>query len=281
MNVHMTAKRIYLQASARGAGARTGREGALTPSQQLTSRRWTAFPQFTVTATCHCNVQAAQEAFASGQVAVGKDLQATARSHGDAASSARRRANASAFKWVLAVCPGCHGVLPPRLACLPACCSGLWCCGALSGPFRLNHLPTDQPHCMCIACAACRSTNASVTNTFTLDLHGQHVDEVLASLERSGDWHSACCACCARQRGVCVCVCWLQQYFVAIDACHARAPPSYVPHLAPQVSGDPWGAGPPGGGAVAGHHWCRAAQVGWQGGHVHTCLAKQHCMPCG
>lgn len=53
-------------------------------------------------------------------------LQATARVHGDAASEARRRANASAF----------------------------------------------------------RSTNAAVQNTFTLDLHGQHVDEALASLER-------------------------------------------------------------------------------------------------
>jgi DNA-nicking Smr family endonuclease len=29
-----------------------------------------------------------------------------------------------------------------------------------------------------------RSTNASVLNTFTLDLHGQHVEEALQSLER-------------------------------------------------------------------------------------------------
>ena len=58
-------------------------------------------------------MQAAQEAFASGQVAVGKELQATARSHGDAASSARRRANASAFKCVVYCISVASACCPP------------------------------------------------------------------------------------------------------------------------------------------------------------------------
>lgn len=52
-----------------------------------------------------------------------------------------------------------------------------------------------------------RSTNTSVMNTFTLDLHGQHVDEALASLER---WEplgpsrgSGCQACGAFSRPLC------------------------------------------------------------------------------
>ena len=43
-------------------------------------------------------VQAAEQALAGGQVALAKELAATARSHALAASSARRRANQSAFR---------------------------------------------------------------------------------------------------------------------------------------------------------------------------------------
>lgn len=49
-----------------------------------------------------------------------------------------------------------------------------------------------------------RSTNAGVRNSFTLDLHGQHVDEALASLERCVGWpassRSACFVSAARGR---------------------------------------------------------------------------------
>ncbi len=42
--------------------------------------------------------QAAQEAFDKGQPALARELQATARSHADAAAAARRRANTSAYR---------------------------------------------------------------------------------------------------------------------------------------------------------------------------------------
>lgn len=123
-------------------------------------------------------LQAAQEAFAQGKAALGKELAATARSHGDAAAEARRRANASAFR-----CQACW-------AC--ACRRRLWRRPVLdlhTAPFRLHICPVVcrcQPcrRCPTLPPTPCRSTNAAVLNTFTLDLHGQHVDEALASLER-------------------------------------------------------------------------------------------------
>ncbi len=45
-------------------------------------------------------------------------------------------------------------------------------------------LPAARYHHPRIFLPPCSSTNSSLLNTFTLDLHGQHVDEALASLER-------------------------------------------------------------------------------------------------
>lgn len=59
-------------------------------------------------------------------------------------------------------------------------------------------LPAKSPACLpTYLRIVCRSTNASVLNTFTLDLHGQHVEEALQSLERyarvaPGDGSSEC-----------------------------------------------------------------------------------------
>ena len=189
-------------------------------------------------------LQAAQEAFATGQAALGKEMQATARAHADAASSARRRANVSAFRRgpCCPPLPCClsQAFLAPALAqhapqqltpnsCCPTAPRCIPASGRILRPLPLLHLPLPSlspappsppspfllpcpsftslslpsplpaclPACLhpCLppslppslpASLPCRSTNAAVMNSFTLDLHGQHVDEALQSLERWG-----------------------------------------------------------------------------------------------
>ena len=185
MNTHLAARRLYTQARA-GGGAGCRRPCAQAPAAERGACGRRSRPRPPALWPICRRPRRPTSAATQGSVRSCRRPPAATR---EAASAARRRANASAFRRV--------ALLPCAAACCPQAAAA----------------PRFAPPSLPLLPRTCRATNAAIVSTFTLDLHYQHVEEALASLERCAagcgcatcmappTWHAATAAaagcCCA------------------------------------------------------------------------------------